>query len=74
MSTKDSKTEQPCTIHSVRRSALVQWLSDEYPIEEAEEQIDNAKITENDGEITIEYDNGVKDIVEFIGDKVVKLF
>lgn len=48
----------------VRRSALIEWLCNEYPIEEAKRQIAEAKIWEKAGVITIQYSNGVKDIVQ----------
>lgn len=48
----------------VRRSALIEWLCDEYPIEEAIRQISEANIWEKAGIITIKYSNGVKDIVQ----------
>jgi len=48
----------------VRRSALIEWLCSEYPIEEAKRQISEAKIWEKAGVITIQYSNGVKDIVQ----------
>ena len=48
----------------VRRSALIEWLCSEYPIEEAKRQISETKIWEKAGVITIQYSNGVKDIVQ----------
>jgi hypothetical protein len=56
----------------IRRSALIEWLCDEYPIKEATRQISEAKIWEKAGVITIQYLNGVKDIVE-ITDNGVEL-
>ena len=48
----------------VRRSALIEWLCNEYPIEEAKRQISEAKIWEKANVITIQYSNGIKDIVQ----------
>ncbi len=60
----NEEQEQALRKTDVRRSALIEWLCSEYPIEEAKRQISEAKIWEKAGVITIQYSNGVKDIVQ----------
>ena len=53
------------------RSTLIKWLSDEYSLEEATEQIDKASISITGNEVTVLYNNGVYDILKFIGDTII---
>lgn len=53
---------------------LVQWLSQEYLIENAKRQLEEAEILEMGGEITITYSNGVKDIVKINKGSVVQIY
>jgi len=49
---------------------LIKWLCEEYSLDEASQQINEARI-QNDGNLyTIKYSNGVTDIVEIIDNKV----
>ena len=57
----------------VRRSALIEWLCSEYTLEEAKRQISEAKIWEKAGVITIQYSNGVKDVVEITDNGVEQI-
>lgn len=58
----------------VRRSALIEWLCSEYPIEEATEQIDEAEISDDNGIITVKYSNGVKNVVRITEKGVMQIF
>ena len=57
----------------VRRSALIELLCSEYTLEEAKRQISEAKIWEKAGVITIQYSNGVKDVVEITDNGVEQI-
>jgi hypothetical protein len=53
---------------------IIDWLCNEYELEEAEEQVNGAFIIEeDDNTITIRYDNGVKDKVMIVGENVIHL-
>ena len=53
------------------KKILIEWLSsDEYSVDEATEQINHAKIQEENDLIIIQYCNGVKDIVKIVNNKV----
>ena len=65
--------KQALNIPVVRRSALIEWLCSEYTLEEAKRQISEAKIWEKAGVITIQYSNGVKDVVEITDNGVEQI-
>jgi hypothetical protein len=53
---------------------IIDWLCNEYSLEEAEEQVNEAFIIkEDDNTITIRYDNGVEDKVMIVGENVIHL-
>ena len=54
------------------RIILINWLCSEYPKDEAEIMIIKANITRKEA-IIIEYDNGVKDIVSIVDNKIEHL-
>jgi hypothetical protein len=50
---------------------IIDWLCNEYSLEEAEEQVNGAFIIEeDDNTITIRYDNGVKDKIKIVDGRV----
>jgi len=53
---------------------IITWLCNEYELEEAEEQVNEAFIIkEDDNIITIRYKNGVEDKVMIVGENVIHL-
>jgi hypothetical protein len=53
---------------------IIDWLCNEYELEEAEEQVNEAFIIKDDNNIiTIRYNNGVEDKVMIVGENVIHL-
>lgn len=53
---------------------IIDWLCNEYSLEEAEEQVNEAFIIKEDNNtITIRYNNGVEDRVMIVGENVIHL-
>ena len=50
--------------------AIVNWLSSEYDFDEIEDMLSNSKISKKDNIITIQYSNGVEDIVKYHNGKI----
>ena len=50
--------------------AIVNWLSSEYDFDEIEDMLSNSKISKKDDIITIQYSNGVEDIVKYHNGKI----
>jgi len=50
--------------------AIVNWLSDEYDFDEIEDMLSQSNISKKDDIITIQYPNGVEDVVKYHNGKI----
>lgn len=57
--------------NKITHRMLVDWLTTDYPKDEAEQQIKDAKVWDELDTTVIQYSNGVKDIVKLINGKIV---